>query len=86
MRGMARPIKGAAVMGKKKDSSGGRPGVGRQINFRAPPDLVQRLETVAEALALDVSSLIRMVLAENLARYERRADEVLRERRPGPDS
>lgn len=56
----------------------GVPAVGRQINFRAPDDLTARLDAVAEALALDVSSLVRMVLAEHLSKYEHRADEVRR--------
>ena len=60
------------VMAKKAD----RPSEGKQINFRAPPDLAERLEAVAEALGLDVSNLVRMVLKENLREYERRAKQV----------
>lgn len=60
----------------KKKPGAGRPPVGRQINFRAPDELADRLDRVAEILALDTSSLIRMIIAENLATYEQRADLV----------
>lgn len=65
----------ASPVAKKKPAdeqvSGGRP-----INFRAPPDLATRLDFVAEKLGLDVSNLVRMILYENLAQYERRAKMI----------
>lgn len=64
-------------------SSKGRQPVGKQINFRAPPDLQSRLEDTAETLGLDVSALVRLVLTESLHPYESRAAEV-RSRNPGP--
>ena len=46
---------------------------GRPINFRAPDDLAKRLDSVGEALGLDISNLVRMILYENIAPYEERA-------------
>lgn len=80
---------GVRTVGKKRsdDAAGSQPAgapsasqTGRQINFRAPGDLCDRLDRVADTLALDTSSLIRMILAEHLAGYERRAEQVRRER------
>lgn len=56
-----------------------QPSAGRPINFRAPSDLAARLDFVAEALGLDVSNLVRMVLYENLSTYERRARQLKQE-------
>lgn len=50
-----------------------QPSAGKQISFRAPPDLERRLEYVAKWLGLDGSNLVRMILVENIAQYERRA-------------
>lgn len=49
-----------------------KPSEGKQINFRAPNDLSERLDAVASGLGLDVSNLVRMVLYENLDQYEER--------------
>ncbi len=68
-------LSGAPRVAKKSDGS---PSDGKAINFRAPKRLAERLEHVADALGLDVSNLIRMVLSENLAEYEQRAEEALR--------
>ena len=68
-------------MGKRK------PATTRQVNFRFSEDLIARLEAVADTLDLDVSSLVRLVLAEHLSEYEKRADEVRRRRPPtSPES
>jgi predicted DNA-binding protein len=79
---IASPQLGGAV-GKKTADGGGRPPIGKQINVRVPPDLSERLDRVSVALALDVSAFIRMVLAENLAVYERRAEQIERDRKGG---
>ena len=64
---------GVVSMAKKTSD---RPSDGRQINFRAGPDLFRRLDAVADGLGLDVSNLVRMILHENLHRYESRLDEI----------
>lgn len=48
----------------------------KQVNFRAPPKLYARLEDVAEAFGLDVSNLVRMVLNQNLPKYEQQAERI----------
>lgn len=48
----------------------------KQVNFRAPGRLYASLEDVADALGVDVSNLVRMILNENLAKYRERADRV----------
>ena len=53
-----------------------QPSSGRQINFRAAPELASRLDRIAVVLGLDVSNLVRMILHENLATYEARADQI----------
>lgn len=64
------------VLVARKKPAEEQPSAGRPINFRAPPDLAARLDFVAERLGLDVSNLVRMVLYENLAAYERRARQT----------
>ncbi len=46
-----------------------------QINFKPGP-LGPRLDDVAEALGLDVSNLVRLILNENIAKYEQRAARI----------
>lgn len=68
------PPKGPSIVGKKiqsTDADGGRP-----ITFRASARLANRLDVVADKLGLDVSNLVRMILNENLAAYERRAQQL----------
>ena len=48
----------------------------RAVNFRANPDLMRRLEMVSDGLELDVSSLVRMILAEHLPEYEARVERL----------
>lgn len=63
--------------------SAGREPVGRQINFRAPDSVVQDLDFIANVLNLDVSALIRLILAENLHSYKARARALLEARDDG---
>jgi hypothetical protein len=49
---------------------------GSQIAFRLKKELADRLEHAAEALGLDVSNLLRLMLSEKLAEYEARARRV----------
>jgi hypothetical protein len=53
-------------MAKKKDAA-------RQIAFRLPGDLADRLDKTARMLATDVSHLLRIMIAEKLPEYEARA-------------
>lgn len=49
---------------------------GGQVNFRANAELWRRLQDVAAALGLDIANLSRMVILENLHRYEARVAEL----------
>lgn len=65
------------VAKRKKDS----PALGaKQVNFRPSDSLYARLERVSKILEVDMSNLVRLILNENLAAYERRADEIDRHR------
>jgi predicted DNA-binding protein len=66
--------------GKPKDGGG----AGKQVNFRASDDLYARLEETADALGLDLSNLVRMVLNEHLAEYEGRAEQIKTRRKGKP--
>jgi hypothetical protein len=68
---------GDQVMGKKK-ADGGLP---KQVNFRVSDSFYSRIEAAAEALGLDVANLLRMIVKENLATYEQRA-EAIRQSQP----
>lgn len=61
---------GSSAVAKKKQDAVST----RQVNFRASPELLSRLETAALGLGLDVSNFVRMVLLENLTAYEKRAE------------
>lgn len=50
----------------------------KQVSFRIPPALYGRVEAAAEGLQLDVSSLLRMMIRQNLPTYEQQADAVRR--------
>lgn len=60
-----------------------RPSEGKQINFRAGPDLVARLERTAGVIGVEVSGLVRLVLHRYLHVYEEQAAQILRERQQG---
>ena len=51
-------------------------GGSRNINFRCPNDLYGRLEGAARGLGLDVSNFVRMLLVENIGRYEQRVRDI----------
>jgi hypothetical protein len=61
-----------AVAKKKVDKTSGS----RQLAFRVPEALAQRVERVAERLGLDTSNFLRMLLLEQVGVYERRADRI----------
>lgn len=48
----------------------------RQLAFRLPTDLADRLEAAANLLATDPSHLLRMMIAEYLPVYEERATKT----------
>lgn len=60
-------------MGKKKTPSGD---LIKQVNIRFPDPVYARIEKIAETLGLDLSNFLRMVINENLAAYERRAQRI----------
>jgi hypothetical protein len=55
----------------RKKLSGDTPGV--QIVFRVPREQHDALQTAAAGLSLDMSSLLRMMIAEHVAEYVDRA-------------
>lgn len=59
-----------APVGKKKPGTSQPAPDGKQINFRASNQLAARIEAVADKLGLDVSNFVRMVLNQNLPKYE----------------
>ena len=69
-------IRSAQVARSKKQDPEESSKDGKSIAFRAPQDLVERLEHVADGLGLDVSNLVRMVLKENLTPYEDRVRQM----------
>lgn len=78
MRSVAEPptlVRNEAVAKKRTDGDS-EPKGGRPVNFRAPPDLAADLDYIAEALGLDVSNLVRMILRENIKPYRGRADRI----------
>jgi antitoxin component of RelBE/YafQ-DinJ toxin-antitoxin module len=61
---------GAQAVAKKKQPPT------KQVAFRAPEDVVERLENVARRLGLDLSNFMRLMVVEQVARYERRAERA----------
>lgn len=56
----------------------------QQITFRISSELHGRLSEAADGLELDVSSLLRTMIREQLPVYEERADEIRqKEKRKG---
>jgi hypothetical protein len=53
----------------------GRPAT-RQLAYRVPADLAERVERVAVRLGLDTSNFLRMLTLEKIGEYERRADRI----------
>lgn len=60
-------------------------GEAKQYNFKLDAAMSARVDAVAEALGLDGANLLRMVLRENIAKYERRADAIRQGRVPEED-
>jgi hypothetical protein len=60
-----------SAVAKKKARSGSR-----QLAFRVPNELADRVEAVAARLGLDTSNFLRMMLLEQVGSYERRADRI----------
>jgi predicted DNA-binding protein len=60
----------------KKPAKQTEPAKDRQVNFRASAKLSARLDNIADAMGLDVSNLVRLILNENLAAYEDRAERI----------
>jgi hypothetical protein len=58
----------------------GRRTHGRPFNIRFPTELLDRLGECARDLGLDVSSLVRLMLNEQLPLYEERAGQARRTR------
>lgn len=45
----------------------------QQFNVAFPPKMAARIDKVAEALGIDATNLIRMMIHESIAAYEERA-------------
>jgi hypothetical protein len=80
MNGVAMPHTFETQPVARKKNAGELSSAGKQVSLRMPQSLNQRLEAVADALGVDVSNLVRMVLSENLAPYERRAEQIRQDR------
>jgi len=73
------PLPGQDVPKKKQAKSPtdqGVPPVSHQMNIRVPDGLYVRIEETAAALGLDATNFLRMVIKENLAQYEQRAEQI----------
>lgn len=51
---------------------------GKQLGLRVDKDMRRRLEDTANGLGLEVSSFLRMMVTENIGRYERRVAAIRR--------
>jgi len=67
---------GTATMARKPKPGSKPTGPTRQLAFRVPNELADRVEAVAPRLGLDVSNFLRMMLIEQIGSYERRADRI----------
>jgi hypothetical protein len=61
---------------KKPDPIEPPTGEGKQLGLRLSAELLREVEFCADALGLEASPFIRMVLVENIAKYKRRAERV----------
>ena len=78
------PWSGVPVMPKRQPAKDkGERSDGRSVTFRAPQDLAERLDSVADGLGLDVSNLVRMILNKHLYVYEEQVADI-KSRRPSP--
>lgn len=64
------------AVAERKPKGGKKPIPTRQMAFRVPNDLAERIEAVAPRLGLDTSNFLRMMLIEQIGTYERRADRI----------
>jgi len=64
------------VASRKTQKDGGKSPNVKSFNVRVNVSVVPRIEATAEAFGLDETSFIRMVLLENLSRYEQRAAQI----------
>jgi len=71
-----RTLSRSDVSKKKPQTGKGASQFSHQMNIRIPDDLYGRIEKTAAALGLDETNLVRMILNENLASYEHRADQI----------
>lgn len=74
----------AASMAKKKQDidspERGRPFIGKQVNVRIPPQLLEDLEYIATAKQNDLSAIIRDILASHVAEHLRQARGIIEDR------
>jgi len=76
-----RTLPGSDVAKKKRQTDQGGSPITYQMNIRVPDDLRARIESTAAVLGLDATNFVRMVLNENLAQYEQRAEQIREARR-----
>jgi hypothetical protein len=70
---------GAVKVPKKSDKTGqasGPPPARKQYNIGFGTDFATRIDAAAETLGLDPVNFLRMVIRENFARYEKRAEAI----------
>jgi hypothetical protein len=60
-----------AVMAKRKESD-----ESGQVNLKLTGDLWRRFRAVADGLGLDRANFARMLVVENLKKYERRLSDI----------
>jgi hypothetical protein len=70
------PVRVHAVARKKPADS--KEPEDKQITFRISGRLHARLDAAADGLSLDISSLLRMLIRQNLPTYEKQAEDVRR--------
>lgn len=76
---------GVLDLAKKRTNREGPGSGGKQVAFRAPDEMHERLEFVSAGLGVDMSNLLRMIVSENLHRYVRRVEELKKEQGGGAD-
>lgn len=54
----------------------GRPVVGPKISMHFPSDLIDQLKTVADTKSIGYQTLIRMIVKENLHKYENKSGAI----------
>jgi hypothetical protein len=77
--GRTRSAGGAILVPKKSNKQpgeGGQLSARKQYNIGLGTDFAKRVDATAEALGLDPVNFLRMVVRENFAKYERRAEAI----------